>query len=74
MADNGASDRTTIIERDGGNGGMVLIAIVLLLAVVIGGFYLFSRSGAQNARDSAITGAAHSVSSAADKVGDSASH
>jgi uncharacterized protein HemX len=61
--------QTTIIERRSGSGG-VLIAIVLLIAVVIGGFYLFGRQGAQNSKDAAITSAAKSVSGAADKVGD----
>jgi uncharacterized protein YneF (UPF0154 family) len=63
---------TTIIERKS-SGGTILIAIVLLVAVVIGGFYLFGRQSSQNAKDNAITGAAQSVSSAADKVGDAAS-
>lgn len=60
---------TTVIERRGGGGGM-LIAVVLLIAVVIGGFYLFSRQGAQNNKDVAITSAAKSVGGAADKAGD----
>lgn len=63
---------TTIIEKKG-SGGTILLAVVLLLAVVIGGFYLFSRAGSQNARDNAVTGAAQSVSTAADKVGSAAS-
>jgi flagellar basal body-associated protein FliL len=62
---------TTIIEKKS-SGGTILIAIVLLLAVLIGGFYLMSRAGSQNAKDNAVTGAAQSVSSAADKVGDAA--
>jgi len=62
---------TTVIEKKGG-GGAALIAIVLLIAVIVGGFYLFSRAGSQNAKDNAVTGAAKSVSSAADKVGDAA--
>lgn len=63
---------TTIIERKS-SGGTILIAIVLLIAVAIGGFYLFSRQSSQNAKDNAITGAAKSVSSAADKAGDAVS-
>jgi uncharacterized protein HemX len=62
---------TTIIEKKSGGAG-ILIALVLLVAVAIGGWYLFSRSGAQNSRDTAVAGAAKSVSSAADKVGDAA--
>jgi hypothetical protein len=63
---------TTIVERRGG-GGTGLIAIVLLIAVLIGGFYLFSTMGATNAKNDAVAGAAKSVGSAADKVGDAAS-
>jgi len=63
---------TTVVEKSGSGAGAILIAIVLLVAVVIGGFYLFGRQGAQNSRDSAITGAAKSVGSAADKAGDAA--
>jgi hypothetical protein len=63
---------TTIIERRGG-GGTILLAIVLLAAVVVGAWYLFTVAPAQSAKDKAITGAATSVSHAADKVGDAAS-
>lgn len=63
---------TTIIERRGG-GGTVLLAIVLLAAVIVGGWYLFTMAPQQTAKDQAITGAATSVSHAADKVGDAAS-
>ena len=57
---------TTIVERKSSSTGTILIA------VVIGGFYLFSRQGAQNSKDQAVAGAAKSVGSAADKVGDAA--
>ena len=60
---------TTVIERRGGGGG-AMIAVVLLIAVLIGGFYPFSRQGAQNNKDAAITSAAKSVGGAADKAGD----
>jgi hypothetical protein len=60
---------TTVIERRSGGGG-AMIAVVLLIAVLIGGFYLFSRQGAQNSKDAAITSAAKSVGGAADKAGD----
>ncbi len=60
---------TTIIERRGGGIGM-LIGIVILIAVLIGGYYLFSRQGAQNSKDAAITSAAKSVVNAADKACD----
>jgi apolipoprotein N-acyltransferase len=60
---------TTIIEKRG-SGGTVLLAIVLLIAVLVGGWYLFTVAPAQSAKDKAITGAATSVSHAADKAGD----
>ena len=60
---------TTVIERRSGGGG-AMIAVVLLIAVLIGGFYLFSRQGAQNSKDAAITSAAKSVGGAADKAAD----
>jgi len=62
---------TTIIERKS-SGGTILIGIVLLFAVLVGAFYLFSRSSAQNSKDSAIAGAAQSVGSTADKIGEAA--
>ncbi len=54
---------TTIIERRGGG-------IVLRIAVLIGGYYLLSRQGAQDSKDAAITSAAKNVGSAADEAGD----
>ena len=65
---------TVIVDRGSGGGAGWVIAIVLLIAVLIGGFYLFSRSGAENSRDAAITSAAHSVGGAADRVSGSGSH
>ena len=67
-ADRG-THTTTIIEKRG-SGGTVLLAIVLLAAVIVGAWYLFTVAPAQSAKDKAITGAATSVSHAADKVGD----
>ena len=49
------------------------IAIVLLIAVLVGGFYLFSRGGAENRRDAAVTSAAKSVGDTAKKAGDAIS-
>lgn len=68
----GAQPHTTIIERRGGGVG-VAIAIVLLIAVLVGGFYLFSRGGAENRRDAAVTSAAKSVGDTAEKAGDAIS-
>ncbi|BCI70379.1 hypothetical protein SUS17_1028 [Sphingomonas sp. S17] len=67
-----AQPHTTVIERRGGGGG-IAIAIVLLVAVLIGGFYLFSRGGAENQRDAAVTSAAKSVGDTAEKAGDAIS-
>ena len=68
---NTAPGGTTIVEKKG-SGGTVLIAIVLLLAVIIGGWYLMTQGTAETKKDNAVAGAAKSVSSAADKVGDAA--
>ena len=65
----GGTHTTTIIERRSG-GGTILLAIVLLAAVIVGTWYLFTMAPQQSAKDKAITGAATSVSHAADKVGD----
>lgn len=63
---------TTIIQERRGGGGTALLAIVLLIAVIVGGWYLYSTAGATNAKNNAIAGAAKSVDSAADKVGQAA--
>ena len=62
-----ATHTTTIIEKRG--GGTVLIAIVLLLAVIVGGWYLYTTGNAKSSKDTAIAGAADSVSRTADKAG-----
>lgn len=64
---------TTVVER-GGSGAGWLIGIVLLIAVLIGAWYLLTQSASQSARNNAIAGAAKSVGSAADKVGDAVSN
>ena len=64
-----ATHTTTIIEKRGGGGGTVLIAIVLLLAVIVGGWYLYTTGNAKSSKDTAIAGAADSVSRTADKAG-----
>jgi hypothetical protein len=63
-----ATHTTTIIEKRG-SGGTALIAIVLLLAVLIGGWYLYTTGNAKSSKDTAIAGAADSVSKTADKAG-----
>ena len=60
---------TTVIERRGSGAGL-LIGIVLLLAVLIGGYMLFVQTGSEARKNNAITSAAKSVGSAADKAGD----
>jgi len=61
---------TTVIERSGGSGAGLIIGIALLLAVLIGGYLMFVRTGSETAKNNAITSAAKSVGSTADKAGD----
>lgn len=64
---------TTVVERSGGGGaGAVLIGLAVLVLVIVGAFYLFNRSQNDNAKTTAVTQAAQSVSDSAQKVGDSA--
>jgi hypothetical protein len=60
---------TTVIERSGGSGAGLIIGIALLLAVLIGGYLMFVRTGSDVAKNNAITSAAKSVGSTADKAG-----
>ncbi|MGH6785846.1 MAG: hypothetical protein ACREBO_03365 [Novosphingobium sp.] len=71
--DDTGHTHTTIIDdgRSGGGSGW-LIALVLLVAV-IGGFFLWSRYGDNEAaKNNAIAGAAQDVGDAAQQVGDAA--
>ncbi len=62
-----------IVDRGGGMGlAGVLIGLAVLALVAIVGFYLISANNNDNLRTSAVTGAASSVSSAAQNVGQAA--
>ena len=66
---------TTVVRdgepRSGGGGNWVMIIVLVILA--IGAFVLFSQmSGAEVAKDQAVTDAANSVGEAAGNVGDAA--
>ncbi|HEV2530609.1 hypothetical protein [Phenylobacterium sp.] len=77
---DGTTER--VIERDGGTTyvdgggsgvGGVIIGIAVLALVAIVAFFLMTQSRNDNLRTSAVTGAASSVSHAADNVGAAAS-
>ncbi|WP_022686716.1 hypothetical protein [Sphingomonas phyllosphaerae] len=59
---------TTIIERRSGGGGM-LIGLAVLIAVIVGAYFLFVRNDSEVAKNNAVTSAAKSVESTADKAG-----
>ncbi len=59
---------TTIIERRSGGGGM-LIGLAVLIAVIVGAYLLFVRNDSEVAKNNAVTSAAKSVESTADKAG-----
>lgn len=61
------ADREVIVERRSGSGmGLALLAIAIVIAAVVAFDYLKN----DNARTDAVTGAAQSVSDAADQAGD----
>lgn len=63
----------TVVTDDGrSRGSGWLIAIVLILAVIAGFWFYSQQSGAEIARDNAITDAANDVGEAAGQVGDAA--
>lgn len=59
---------TTVIERRGSGGGL-LIGLAVLIAVCIGAYFLVLRTDSETAKNNAITSAAKSVESTADKAG-----
>lgn len=63
---------TTYVDRGGSGVGGVIIGIAVLALVAIVAFFLLTQSRNDNLRTSAVTGAAHSVSNAADNVGSAA--
>ena len=75
MSDNrgdqpNSQPQTVVVERGGGGATAIIVAIVLLVAVAIGAVYLLNRSNNDAVRTDAITKAADSVGSAAQKAGD----
>lgn len=59
---------TTVIERRGAGGGM-LIGLAVLIAVCVAAYFLVMRGDSETAKNNAITSAAKSVESTADKAG-----
>lgn len=64
---------TTYVDRGGSGVGGVIIGIAVLALIAIVAFFLMTQSRNDNLRTSAVTGAASSVSHAADNVGSAAS-
>jgi hypothetical protein len=62
----------TYVDRGGSGVGGVIIGIAVLALVAIVAFFLVTQTRNDNLRTSAVTGAAHSVGSAADSVGSAA--
>ena len=65
---------TTYVDAGGGGKGIggVIIGIAVLAAVVILAFFLMNANRNDAIRTNAVSGAAESVSNAADNVGDAA--
>src|SRR5438128_3473524 len=64
---------TTYVDRGGSGVGGVIIGIAVLALVAIVAFFLMTQNRNDTLRTSAVTGAASSVSHAADNVGSAAS-
>jgi hypothetical protein len=64
---------TTYVDRGGSGMGGVIIGIAVLALVAIVAFFLLTQNRNDALRTSAVTGAASSVSHAADNVGNAAS-
>jgi hypothetical protein len=64
---------TTYVDRGGSGVGGVIIGIAVLALVAIVAFFLITQNRNDSLRTSAVTGAASSVSHAADNVGSAAS-
>ena len=64
---------TTYVDRGGSGVGGVIIGIAVLALVAIVAFFLLNQGRNDNLRTSAVTGAASSVSHAANNVGQAAS-
>ncbi len=72
--DGSTHTSTTVVHDDGarsGGSGWV-IALVLLIAVIAGIWFFTQQSGAEIAKDNAMTEAAGAVEGAAESVGNAA--
>lgn len=70
MVDDGRRDHdTVIVERSGGSGAGLLIGLAVLVVVCIAAYFLVIQSNSTVSKNNAITGAAKSVESTADKAG-----
>ena len=58
-----------IVEKRG--GGMVIVALLLVGIIAIAAFFLVTK---ENRKDAAVQGAAQSVQTTAEKVGDAVDH
>jgi hypothetical protein len=69
-----ATHTTTVVDRDRGGGGMggILIGLAVLIIVAIGAYFLLNANRNDAIRTDAVSGAASSVSNAADSVGEAA--
>jgi hypothetical protein len=59
---------TTVIERRGSGGGL-LIGLAVLIVVAVAAYFMIARGDSETAKNNAITSAAKSVESTADKAG-----
>ena len=64
---------TTYVDRGGSGASGVIIGIAVLALVAIVAFFLLNQGRNDNLRTNAVTGAASSVSHAANNVGNAAS-
>ncbi len=68
MADDGRRE-TVVVERSGGSGAGLLIGLAVLIVVAVAAYFLVIQSNSETTKNNAITGAAKSVESTADKAG-----
>lgn len=59
---------TTVIERRGSSAGLV-IGLAVLVVVCVAAYFLFAGTSSEVAKNNAISSAAKSVESTADKAG-----
>ncbi|HEX7853956.1 MAG TPA: hypothetical protein VF503_09695 [Sphingobium sp.] len=59
------ANRTTIIERRSGSGGLMIAMIVVIALVAVIAFFLFQQDAREQRQSDAVVGAARSVGDAA---------